>query len=409
MLRKHLVSTVVTAAVAMTLLASALPSHAQSTSTINLYSDGDTNITDWLQNQIIPAFQKQYPQYTVNFTNTRASGTTPIVDRALAALQTGDDPQVEVLDSDPRNYPDAVKAGLWYKPTAQDIPNMANVTQAANVTDMGVSYRGSQVLIAYNSDNVPADQVPKTFADLIAWIKAHPGKFVYCRPDQGGSGGNFVIRALYEVSGKNPSLFGETFDQKVVDQYYPKAFDLLKSINADIYDNGAYPAGNNPVLKLFASGEVDMISAWSDQAIQGINLGQLPPSTKLYQFTDLPMPGGYTQFSIPKNAKNLKGAQDFVNYMLTVEAQTSVVKDIGGFPAIGWDKLPSALRSQYDSVITDNVPYWPDGAWDAPLTKGWYDNVATNLQLTATPVTTPTPLATMQATMSATMAATAKS
>jgi putative spermidine/putrescine transport system substrate-binding protein len=398
-LKNRMVSTLVAAASALMLLASALPTKAQSTSVVNLYSDGDTNITDWLQNQIIPAFQKQYPQYTVNFTNTRASGTDPIVARTIAALQTGSDPQAEVFDSDPRNFADAVKAGLWYKPTVADIPNLANVAKAANVTDMGASYRGSQVLIAYNSDNVPANEVPKTFADLITWIKAHPGKFVYCRPDQGGSGGNFVIRALYEVSGKNPGLFGTTTaDQKVIDQYYPKAFDLLKSINDAIYDHGAYPAGNNPVLKLFASGEVDMISAWSDQAIQGIDLGQLPPSTKLYQFTDLPMPGGYTQFSIPKNAKNLKGAEDFVNYMLSVEGQTSVVKDIGGFPAIGWDKLPAALRAQYDSVITDNVPYWPDGDWDPALIKGWYDNVATNLQLTATPVPSATPVGTMAAT-----------
>lgn len=143
------------------LLASALPSNAQSTSVVNLYSDGDTNITDWLQNQIIPVFQKQYPQYTVNFTNTRASGTQVVVDRAIAALQTNTDPQAEVFDSDPRNFPEAVSAGLWYKPTVADIPNLANVVTAANVTDMGASYRGSQVLIAYNSDNVPANEVPK--------------------------------------------------------------------------------------------------------------------------------------------------------------------------------------------------------------------------------------------------------
>src|SRR5579859_7378319 len=248
--KNRLVSAAVTAGAALSMLLATLPIHAQTKSVVNVYSDGDTNITDWLQNQIIPAFEKQYPQYTVNFVNDRASGPDPIVARAIAALQTGDDPQVEVMNDDPRGFADALKANLWYKPTVADIPNLANVTKTANVTDLGATYRGSQVLFAYNSDNVPANEVPKTFADLIAWIKAHPGKFVYCRPDKGGSGGNFVIRALYEVSGKNPSLFGDTFDQKVVDQYYSKAFDLLKSINDDIYDHGAYPAGNNPVLKL---------------------------------------------------------------------------------------------------------------------------------------------------------------
>jgi len=58
---------------------------AQEPSIINLYSSGDTNITDWLQNIIIPAFEAEYPQYKVQFTNSRAAGDEPIIDRALAA------------------------------------------------------------------------------------------------------------------------------------------------------------------------------------------------------------------------------------------------------------------------------------------------------------------------------------
>jgi putative spermidine/putrescine transport system substrate-binding protein len=373
--------TVMGVVAATALMVGAFGVRAQDKSVINLYSSGDTNITDWLQNSIIPAFEKEYPQYKVQFTNSRAAGDEPIVDRALAALQTNSDPQVEVMDVDPRDFQAAEKAGLWYKPTVEDIPNLKNVIKAAaELTDEAAAYRGSQVLIAYNSEAIKEDEVPKTFADLVKWIKEHPGKFVYCRPDKGGSGGNFVVRALYEVSGNDPKLWTPEFDQKLVDEYYPKLWDLLNSINPDIYDNGAYPAGNNPVIELFANGEVDMISAWSDQAIQGIAKGVLPETTKLLQFTDLPMPGGYTHLSIPKNAANLKGAQDFVNFMLSVEGQTSVVKEIGGFPAISWDSLPKDLQAQFSSVITDNVPRWPGGDYSAPLTKGWYENVATNIK-----------------------------
>lgn len=355
---------------------------AQDKSVINVYSAGDTNITDWLQNKIIPAFEKAYPQYTVKFTNSRAAGDQPIVDRAVAALTANVDPQVEVMDTDPRGYKDATAAGLWYVGNEKDIPNLKNVVKAAQITPNGISYRGSQVLIAYNSDKVKEADVPKTFADLLAWIKKNPGKFVYCRPDKGGSGGNFVVRALYEVSGKKPEIFTPTFDQKLVDQYYQKAFDLLRDIGPSIYDNGSYPAGNKPSLQLFINGEVDMVSAWSDQAIQGINLGQLPASTKLLQFTDLPMPGGYTSLAIPKNAKNLKGAQDFVNYLLSVEGQTSIVKDIGGFPVVEWTSLSKELQTQFNSVITSNVPFWPGGEWGVPLVKGWYEKVAPNIDPT---------------------------
>lgn len=352
---------------------------AQEPSIINLYSSGDTNITDWLQNIIIPAFEAEYPQYKVQFTNSRAAGDEPIIDRALAALQTGDDPQVEVMDIDPRGFGASVEAGLWYEPTVEEIPNLANVIEAAQVTPLAASYRGSQVLIAYNSEVVAEEDVPTTFAELIEWIKANPGQFVYCRPDRGGSGGNFVRRAVYEVSGMDPAVWTPEFNQELVDEFYPQAMALLQEIHPFIYDDGAYPAGNNPVLELFASGEVSMISAWSDQAIQGIDRGFLPETTKLLQFTDLPMPGGYTMLAIPKNAANLKGAQDFVNWFLSPEAQALVVEVIGGFPAIAWDQLTPELQERFNSVITDNVPTWPGGDYNPPLTELWYETVATNI------------------------------
>jgi putative spermidine/putrescine transport system substrate-binding protein len=352
---------------------------AQEPSIINLYSSGDTNITDWLQNIIIPAFEAEYPQYRVQFTNSRAAGDEPIIDRALAALQTGDDPQVEVMDIDPRGFAASVEAGLWYEPTVEDIPNLANVIEAAQVTPLAASYRGSQVLIAYNSEIVAEEDVPTTFAELIEWIKENPGQFVYCRPDRGGSGGNFVRRAVYEVSGMDPAVWTLEFNQELVDEFYPQAMSLLQEIHPFIYDEGAYPAGNNPVLELFASGEVSMISAWSDQAIQGIDRGFLPESTRLVQFADVPMPGGYTMLAIPKNAANLEGAQDFVNWFLTPEAQALVVEVIGGFPAIAWDQLSLELQERFNSVITDNVPTWPGGDYNPPLTEMWYETVATNI------------------------------
>jgi len=59
--------------------------------------------------------------------------------------------------------------------------------------------------------------------------------------------------------------------------------------------------------------------------------------------------------------------------------QVSVLKDIGGFPAVEWGTLPKDLQSQFTSVITDKVPTWPGGAWSAARDKGWYEKVATNI------------------------------
>lgn len=351
-------------------------------SVINVYNDGDTNITDWYANVIVPAFEKEYPQYKVNFVNTRGvgEGTKSIADRSLAALTTGDDPQAEVLELSVLDNPELLEAGLWQPLDATNIPNAQNLNPVANVSEFNMAYRGSQVLIAYDSSKVAEADVPTTFAELIEWIKANPGQFAYCRPDKGGSGGNFVVRAIYEVTGKDPTLFKAGTPDPALLGEFDKAWELLREIHPAIYENGSYPAGNNPTLELLANGSVSMISAWSDQALQAINSGVLPETTKLVQFSDLPMPGGYAFYAVPKNAKNLQGAYDFINFMLSQPMQVSVIESIGGFPAVKWDTLPADLQTQFNSVITTNVPNWPGGEWSAARNKGWYENVATNIK-----------------------------
>jgi len=223
---------------------------------INLWTDDDTNISDWLTNKVAPAFEKAYPQYTVKVTTVRGvgNGVADIMQRTLAAKQTGADPQAELFGSDVAGYPDLIKAGLFEKLDASNIPNAKDVIKSAYLNEYAMPYRGSQVLLAYDSNKVPENEVPKTFADLLTWVKAHPGEFVYCRPDKGGSGGNFVVRAIYEATGKDPSIFkplaaDETPDPAITDKF-PQAWEMLSSIDSSIYGNGAYPAGNNPVLQL---------------------------------------------------------------------------------------------------------------------------------------------------------------
>jgi putative spermidine/putrescine transport system substrate-binding protein len=352
--------------------AAGAPAASSEPSVINVYNDGDTNISDWYMNVIVPAFEKQYPQYKLNFVNVRGvgEGTKSIADRALAALQT----ELDVLGN-----PQYLEAGLWLKLDEAGISNAKNIAPAGRVSEFSMAYRGSQVLLAYDSSKVAENEVPKTFADLITWIKANPGQFAYCRPDKGGSGGNFVVRAIYEATGKDPSIFKPGTPDPALLAEFDKAWALLSEIHPAIYDNGSYPAGNNPTLELLANGSVSMISAWSDQALQAIANGALPETTKLLQFSDLPMPGGYAYYAVPKNTKNPQGALDFINFMLSQEMQVSVVNDIGGFPAVNWSELPTELQSQFTSVITENVPNWPGGEWSAARNKGWYEKVATNI------------------------------
>jgi putative spermidine/putrescine transport system substrate-binding protein len=350
--------------------------------TINFISDSDTNITDWMSNKIAPLFHAKFPQYQLKVTIVRGvgNGDADIADRAYAALQTNSDPQVDILEFDATTKPNLVTAGLWQTLDATTVPNAKDILKGIQTSNFSMPYRGSQVLLAYDSTKLKDSDVPKTFADLITWIKANPGQFVYCRPDKGGSGGNFVDRAIYEVTGKDPSIFKPGTPDPTLTAKFADAWTLLRSIHTSIYDNGAYPAGNTQSLTLLANGSVTMISAWSDQSLAALAAGTLPPTVHLAQLTDVPFPGGSTMLSIPKNAKNLQGALAFLNFMLSSDGQVSVIKEIGGFPAVDWSVLPKDLQTQYTSVIAKSVPNWPGGDWDAIKNKGWYDNVATNIK-----------------------------
>jgi putative spermidine/putrescine transport system substrate-binding protein len=239
-------------------------------------------------------------------------------------------------------------------------------------------YRGSQVLIAYDSAKIPTP--PKTFADIMAFAKANPGRFTYGRPDKGGSGSNFVVRAIHEANGRDPSAFTkENFTQAKADEMLGKAWVLLRELHPFTFGEGTYPAGNTPALQLLAQGAVDMIPAWSDQALQAMNQGVLPETVKVAQLQDLALCGGFAYSAIPTNATDLDGALTLANFMLSPEMQTSCVRSIGGFPGISWDNLPPELKAEYLDVIPVSIPTFPSGDWQTAKNDGWYKNVATNI------------------------------
>lgn len=364
-----------------TILVFTLLAAGSAQSTINFYIGSDTNISDWLTDQIIPAYQRSQAQCRVNavITGGGAGGNSPVIDRAYAAFRSNTGPQADYFEQgDPFTPPGAMDEGFWVEFSADLVPNYANVVDMAKITPYHFPYRFSQVVLAYDTAKVPADEVPRTWDELVAWIKANPGQFAYGRPDRGGSGQNFVVRAVHEANGRDPSLFTTSnFSPELAAERFAGAWEILTDIGPFLYDGGSYPAGNTPTLQLLAQGAVSMISAWSDQTLQAIELGVLPDTISLLQLEDLPLVGGFASSAIPTNAENLECALDFANFMLTPEVQVSVLENIGGFPAISWSLLPAEIQERFANVISDRAPStWPGGDWNAAMNDGWYANVA---------------------------------
>lgn len=344
--------------------------------TIVFYGLGDTNIADLWSGTILPDFQKAYPQYRVKFVNLlHGDGAQGLVDRIVAARNAGKQPDIDVLEGDSTgfNYPVGKAAANYFtKLDTSNVPNIKLIDPAVQALGqgLGIAYRSSAVTLAYNTQYV--SKPPTTYAALLAWIKANPGKFTYCRPEDGGSGGNFVMRAI-EDSMPNPSILGKTYDPSV-EKSWTKAWALLRSIEPNLYKGGFHPNGNLPVLNLLGRGTLWMATAWSDQGLQAKDLGTLPPTIQFTQINP-PFEGGPSFMAVPQDSQNHAGALALLNFTLRPAEQGKIATAIEGFPGIRFKYLPAKVLAHFGALTKGYDPIAPLSQYGADIVKQWAANV----------------------------------
>lgn len=355
---------------------------AASTTPLYIITGSDVNVETLFRDTLIPDFEKAYPQYSVTFTNILHGGTamqTQVVDNLVAAKQVGKKSiDYDVFEGTPNgfNYPVGATYKDYFLPlNPGNVPNASRIDPTVELpaAGYGIAYRASAVVLAYNSQQVP--HPPKTFSDLIAWIKSNPGKFTYCKPNLGGSGANFVVGAVRSVM--DPMQYQQMATapyNKSFEKNWPKAWALLKSIQPDLFQHGFYPSGNAPVLNLLSRGTITLATAWSDQSLDALGSGLLPKYIKLTQINP-PFPGGPTFLSVPKLSQNPVGARAFLNFILTPAEQAKIATAIDGFPSINFKYMPPSLIRHFGPIATGYDSFWPGGLYSTDLNALWTANV----------------------------------
>lgn len=350
---------------------------------IDWYTSSDSNIYDFWANTVKPAFEAANPGITINLVDAGDSaGLQAIAQRAMAAKENGADPQADFFESGNANLPaGAIDAGIYVNMKQAGLANYSRVNPLAFDSDYSLPYRGSQVLLAYNSSKLSPEDAPRTWDELVEWIKANPGQFVYNRPDGGGSGGNFVRRAIHQANGLDPSAFTlENFTEEYAAETLGRTWEILNDIAPHLYDGGSYSSGNTQSLQLLSQGVVTMTPVWSDQVLQAIDQGVLPEDTGLVQLQDLALVGGFTRAIVIENGVNRDAALQLADFILTEEVQSAILTELGGFPGVSWDHVAPELRERFVDIVPESIPTFPGGPWEPAINDGWYRNVAPNVE-----------------------------
>ena len=198
----------------------------------------------------------------------------------------------------------------------EEVPNLENLVIKSSKNerpDLFVPYRGTTVLLAYNSEVVTTP--PTTTEELHQWIKENPGRFAYNTLGSGGAGASFVLTSVYNELDENTLL---QTDEAIMSEW-DTGFKLLTDLHKNMYTSSGkivYPNKNQGTLVLIASKEIDMTPAWADMVISQQAQGTMPDEIKLTQI-DPAFTGGTVSLAIPSIGSNSAGAQAFIDYMLT--------------------------------------------------------------------------------------------
>lgn len=347
-------------------------SDGEGKTTISLYTGGSLNVQEFWE-EVIPKFEAKHKDIKVDLVFLPAGqGGQSTMDRLIAAKKANKDSDVDIYEGGLADIVRGVEEDLFEKLDESAISNLKNVSENnLNGTDgYAIPHRASSVVLAYNSEKVK--DVPNTHEELYQWIKDNPGRFAYNDPTTGGSGSSFVVSTIYN---QLPPEAMDSQDESIMKDW-DKGFKILKELEPSLYQEGVYPRKNQGTLDLLANGEVDMIPAWSDMALEQLNKGLLPETIKLKQLTP-GFTGGPTYLMLPKNKdeKRQEAAETLLNYVLTPEIQEVVINKMFGYPGIKWELLDESLQKKFESVSGD-YRIFNGGALGDEMNKRWQKEIA---------------------------------
>jgi putative spermidine/putrescine transport system substrate-binding protein len=373
--RRNLGAAIAVALAVIIAAVAAATTHAAATKTvtINLYASGDVNVQSLWQDHLIPGFEKKNPGIKVKFIfSEHGQNDTTTLARIGAAVKQRKWPGIDLVDAG--IVTTLAVDGLDQPVTKATSPNIKLIPQAllTPVKGQAIPYRGSSVVLAYNSAHVASP--PRTLAALLQWIRANPGKFTYNSPNTGGSGYSFaetVVDSTLPASVNNQMINGYVPD---LESNWKQGLDLLHSLNQYVYQ-GVYPNGNQAVLDLLAKDQIWIAPVWSDQSLTALKTGQMPKSVKLTQISNPSFTGGAAYLGVPKSARHKAQVYKFVNYVLSPAAQTQIIDIMSGFPALPLKYLPKAIQNQFADVAANTLRRGFSSKMQSDFKAAWQQRV----------------------------------
>lgn len=221
--------------------------------------------------------------------------------------------------------------GLFQQVDAANVPNLAEIADFAKEEQfMGPAYSFQLNGTLYNTDKLDAKQA----ADWALYgDPANKGRTAL--PDISVTAGQLTVSGIAETEGSGPYDIDTAL--KTMAGWAPNTLQFYSS--------------STEVTNLLLQGEIVAAPTLSGFATALVEAGEpiawTAPASGRYMATNRAM--------IPAGAPNLAGAEKFIDYLLSVEAQTASADIVGDLPVNPGATVPALLTEIVGQAATDPV------------------------------------------------------
>jgi putative spermidine/putrescine transport system substrate-binding protein len=282
---------------------------------------GDPSINLYIDNWVVPRVRERF-----DISLRAVDGRGPeIVNQLVTEREAGARGTTDLIWINGETFHNLRAENLLFGPWAALLPSaqFTNGTSTIVTRDFeqdpaGYESPWGQVQFALIHDTVRVPAPPRSFAELAAWVRAHPGRFTH---DQSFAGVTFLKSLMYALNG-GAGAFSGGFDEKKYEAGSAKVFAWLEQLEPFFWRRGeVYPSGVAEMHRLFANGEIDFtMSNNHNEAVTKIRQGILPPSARPFLLHDGTIANAHF-LGIPFNAPNAAAAMVVADFLLSPEAQ----------------------------------------------------------------------------------------
>ena len=316
-----------------------------------------------LTQKAIDRYKDEHPDVVDRITYTTA--TAPELAGKVKAQQRANRLDIDLVLTGTDGLSAGIAQNLWLKllPNLEaKFPNLKQnyLAPAAKMQDQAqgqgilVTYYPSGPLVEYAPDRV--SDPPKSADELLAWAKAHPGRFMYAQPANSGPGRTLLMGLPYLLGDKDPRDPVNGWD---------KTWAYLKELDKYIE---YYPSGTKDTMSAIADGSRDMIATTTGWDINPRALGTVPKGVQVTALDGMHWVTDAHYMVVPKGVSQDKLAVvlDLMSYLLKPEQQALAYDDGYFYPGpavkdVGIDMAPDKSqqvireygRPEYEQMIEE--------------------------------------------------------